>query len=114
MKKIILSVAILLTACNTAQKTSVINYAPPTSSETTVTIWGANQIVPINAKLLGTIEILDGGFTTDCDYATVIAQAINQTRRLGGNCLVITKHTTPGLLKGTCHQITGLAYLLHE
>lgn len=59
-----------------------------------------------NQILIATIELRDAGLTIDCDYETVKRMAERKTRKLGGNCLVITEHKNPDLIS-SCHRIKG-------
>ena len=41
-------------------------------------------------KLVGNLEIKDGGFSIECDYETIKRMAKEKALSMGGNCLVIT------------------------
>ncbi|HAD11587.1 MAG TPA: hypothetical protein DCF33_04020 [Saprospirales bacterium] len=62
-----------------------------------------------NKVFLGDIIIRDAGFTVDCDFETVVQLAAEKSRKLGGNCFVLTRHKKPGL-SSSCHQIRGKVY----
>jgi hypothetical protein len=62
--------------------------------------------VPPNAEKLGTVKIEDPGFSTNCNYATVIDMAKIEARKVGGNAIKITQHTRPDFFS-SCHRITA-------
>jgi hypothetical protein len=68
-----------------------------------------DQNVPATAKKLGSLKVVDGGFTMKCDYQTVLEKAKIEVQKAGGNLLKITKHTMPGIIS-SCHQIAADIY----
>jgi hypothetical protein len=111
MKKTILGlISVLIVSCGTMKTVSIINYSTPIDTKQAVEVMGIGQQIPSNYKLLGSIKIGDGGFTTKCSYAEVITDAQIQARAMGGNVLVITKHKEPDAWS-SCHRINADVYL---
>jgi hypothetical protein len=81
------------------------NYTPLDASATVV-VFDEKMDAPQPAEILGSIKIGDSGFSTNCDYETVISEAQNAARKAGGNAVKITKHSTPGIWS-SCHRITA-------
>lgn len=109
MKKLFFTSLIitLFISCNTAKNVSVIKQLTPTTEQ--VNIVGIGQTIASNAILLGSINITDTGFTTKCTYADVIADAIKQAQSMGGNTILIKKHTEPNIWS-TCHRLQCEVY----
>jgi len=80
-------------------------YAPLDYKEE-VRVFGINEQTPSNAEKLGIIKVGDSGFSTKCDYATVLDKAITEARKVGGNVLKIIEHKLPDFWS-TCHRITA-------
>jgi len=112
-KTIIILSAIVAVSCGTSKKVSVINYSTPLATTEQVNIYGASQQLPNGLKFIGSLSIGDAGFTTNCSYSDVVTDAQNQARAMGGNCLVITKHTEPNIWS-TCHRIKADVYLIKK
>lgn len=110
MKKLIylLPIFILLASCSTSKRVSVLYQNTPT---TEITVYGEGQIPPANAKLIGNVNIEDGGFTTKCSYSQVVSDATEQAKAMGGNALYIKKHKTPDFWS-TCHRIYCDVYII--
>ena len=120
MKKNILKTIFLLalvpffiTACKTSKYTNIINYSTPLNKEVQVKVIGIGQKVPDNAKLLGSVNIGDSGFTktSNCTYQAVLNEAIEQARTMGGNLIQIIEHKEPDFTS-TCHRIKVDVYLV--
>jgi len=110
MKKIILVLGtIVFLGCGTVKNVNVLTYSPPLASNVPVEFMAQGQNVPSDAKLLGSINIGDSGFTINCNYQQVISDLQNQARRMGGNLLYITEHKIPDS-SSTCHRISANVY----
>jgi hypothetical protein len=59
---------------------------------------------------LGKISVKDGGFTLYCEYETVLKLAVDEAKKMGGNCLYITKHLKPTQMGSSCHRIESEVY----
>jgi hypothetical protein len=71
-----------------------------------VLVFGVKDAIPEDVEQLGTVKIGDTGFTTDCSFETIIEKAKTEARKIGGNAIKITKHSTPSILS-SCHRITA-------
>ena len=105
----ILGTSIFLLGCGTTQYRNVLTYSAPLENNAPVEIIAQGQNVPINAKLLGSVNIGDTGFTTKCSYQQVVSDMLKQARAMGGNLVYITKHQPPDE-KSTCHRISVNVY----
>lgn len=61
------------------------------------------------SRYIGEISIKDGGLTIDCDLETIKNLAREKASAIGGNCIVIKKHSSPDRIS-TCHRISGSIY----
>lgn len=78
----------------------------PQESTVEVAVFEVNEMVPENAEIIGEIVIKDSGFTTDCDWETILEKAKTEVRAAGGNGLEILQHAYPNRFSGSsCHQI---------
>lgn len=64
---------------------------------------------PVNAKHLGSIKILDGGFKINCGYERTMDQAREKASKLGGNIVKITELKKPDLWS-TCYRLWADVY----
>ncbi len=105
------ALTLLFSSCQTSKTIGVVNFATPQPKDTKVEIFGMGQKLPEGLKLLGQIKIGDSGLTTNCGYDTVISQAQDAARTMGGNVLQITWHKEPNILGSSCHRIKADVYL---
>ena len=97
------------TAC--APKVSNVitkSYAPLDYKEE-VLLLDIQAPVPDGADEIGIVKIGDSGFSTDCDWNTVIEKAKMEARKAGGNVIKITEHKTPDFVS-SCHRITAVIF----
>jgi hypothetical protein len=64
--------------------------------------------------LLASMSYRDRGFTANCDYESMIERAKTDARKLGANCIQVTKHVPPNSLWSSCDQIWLNAYLVTD
>lgn len=64
------------------------------------------------SELLGEVKIGDTGFSTHCDYNTVIEAAKLEARKSGGNAIKIISHQAPDF-HSSCHRITAQIYKIN-
>jgi len=103
--------AVYLCSCSPKVHKHIIKEMHPVSNETEVAVYGIGDVVPENAEVIGNVSVLDGGFTTHCDWETVLETAKQEVRAAGGNGIEIVQHSYPGQNGSNCHQIT--AYMLN-
>lgn len=110
MKKL-LFFALIFSACAPQMeltKSPTLSKYPPIEPHEAFALLPDSNLLQ-NKVYLGDIIIRDAGFTVDCDFETVVQLAAEKSRKLGGNCFVLTKHRKPGL-SSSCHQIRGKVY----
>lgn len=103
-------ILILFGCASTVRTTSVTNY-PPTPISEPIVVYGLNDLVPMDAKNIGTIKISDSGFSVDCGWNHVIEEAKNECRSIGGNAIKLITVNEPDF-SSTCYRIT--AYVLRS
>ena len=100
-----------MSSCSPKVHKHIIKEMHPVGSETEVTVYDIGNVVPENAEVIGNVSVVDGGFTTHCDWETVLETAKQEVRAAGGNGIEIVQHTYPGQNGSNCHQIA--AYMLN-
>jgi len=113
MNKIVLFVGVLqVLACSPRVVTDITKGAVVSDTPVPITIFQLEDKAPEGAIKLGTVRIDDGGFTTRCKYKHVIAIAIEEARKAGGDALKITSYTKPyvqmqglSIVYYNCHEI---------
>jgi len=103
---LIIGSVLFLTSCSAKLTSSMQKTYAPLDYKEEVRVFEINEQVPPDAEKLGTIKIGDSGFSTDCDYATVLDKAKTESRKVGGNALKITSHESPDIWS-SCHRITA-------
>ena len=103
--------AAFMCSCSPKVHKHIIKEMHPVGNETEVTVYGIGEIVPENAEVIGSVSVLNGGFTTHCDWETVLETAKQEVRAAGGNGIEIVQHSYPGQNGSNCHQIA--AYMLN-
>lgn len=98
--------------CSCAPKivTNVLkSYSPVAETEEVVIYDRENDDqVPESAETIGNIAVVDNGFSVGGTYERVIDMASDETRKHGGNGLLITDHLTPSIWGSSIHQIAGI------
>ncbi len=61
------------------------------------------------ARFLAKVKVGDLGMSLDCAYPDVLGYALNKSRAIGGNLLVLTAHKR-NQVKSNCHTIRGEIY----
>jgi len=98
-----------LNSCSPRISTSLSkNYAGLDKTQE-VKVIDLSDDVPVHSELLGEVKVGDSGFTSHCDYETVLEAARQEARKAGGNALKIVKHQYPDVLS-SCHRITASIY----
>ena len=109
--QILIILAFGLCSCSPKVHKHIIKEIHPVGNDTEVAVYGIGDVVPENAEVIGNVSVLDGGFTTHCDWETVLETAKQEVRAAGGNGIEIVQHSYPGQNGSNCHQIA--AYMLN-
>jgi hypothetical protein len=80
---------------------------PPLDYKEEVIVLGVTEPAPASATEIGEVKVGDTGFSTNCGWDVVIAKAIAETRKAGGNVLKIISHKPPTVMGSTCDRITA-------
>lgn len=102
----IISLLILLGACNPKVSKTINQKYPALDYRQEVFVLGVADPAPENGVVLGKIKVGDSGFTIKCDYHTMTEKAKVEARKIGGNIVKITQHTPPSLAS-SCHRISA-------
>ncbi|NDP21228.1 MAG: DUF4156 domain-containing protein [Paludibacter sp.] len=102
-------VVLFLSSCSPKITTSITKNYPLADSTQEVNIIEINEEVPSNSELLGEVRVTDSGFSTRCDYESVLNAAKLEARKAGGNTIRILTHQLPGM-SSSCHQIVANIY----
>ena len=107
MKYILLFITIVFCSCSPKIRTSVLEKHQKMNDNDEVVVFNAKSELPSNFSKIGTTKIGDTGFTTNCDFLTVLEKAKIEARKSGANALLITEHLYPNLLGSSCHRINA-------
>ncbi len=95
----------LLSSCSPKVVTDIAKTYPATNAEDVV-VYEVYDSVNVKAEELGTIQVKDRGFTTDCGLDRMLGIAKSKTAEAGGNILKLTEHRYPDM-RSTCHRLWG-------
>lgn len=112
MKKLLFIATILvLVGCSTSVSTKLSNNSyQKLTDENPIIVLEKNDVLPQNSEFIGDIKVGDSGFTTDCGYNKVVADATNSARTSGANIIQITEIKKPSLFGSTCYRIKAKIY----
>lgn len=106
MKKIFsLFLILLLISCGSNIKSNFTSQNKPLTIEDKVAFLDLLNKVPDGAKKLGEAKYGDSGFSTSCDFNTILINARKLARANGSNIVKVVKKSTPDLWT-TCYRIT--------
>jgi hypothetical protein len=97
---------LLLAACSPSITRTISKSYAPLDYREEVLVLDLQTPVPAGADAMGSIKFGDTGFSTNCDWETVIEAAKAEARKVGGNAIKITKHRPPNFWGSSCHRIT--------
>lgn len=112
MKRLLLLATILLfVSCATSVSTKLANKNhQKLNDDIQIILLEKNEVLPSNSEFIGDIKIGDAGFTTDCGYNKVVADAMNSARNSGANILQITEIKEPSSFGSSCYRIKAKIY----
>jgi hypothetical protein len=97
----------MFSSCTPKVVTDIIKTYPPTNPNK-VAIYETYDSVQTAAEQLGTLKVIDSGFTTDCGLNRMLKIAREETAKVGGNALKLTDHRFPDLFGSSCHRLYGV------
>lgn len=100
-------IILVVTACSPKVTKKISKSYAPLDYREEVLVLDLQTPVPDGADHIGSIRIGDTGFSTNCDWETVIETAKTEARKAGGNAIKITKHKPPNFWGSACHRITA-------
>jgi hypothetical protein len=112
MKKLLFLLTIIsLSSCSTSISTKLANKNyQKLGEDNQIFVLEKDEVLPTNSEFIGDIKIGDSGFTTDCGYNKVVADATTSARNAGGNILQITEIKKPTALGSSCYRIKAKIY----
>ena len=102
-------------ACSPKITRNIHKSYPALDDSAEVTIIHIGEIIPFKYETLGTIILGDGGMTnkSKCNYETLLALAIEETKKVGGNAIKIVVDMPPrvefkpgGVFIYQCHSLS--------
>lgn len=109
---ILLSSILLLFSCSPKISTSIIQKVQVNQENKNIIVYNIGASLPKSAKKIGTTKIGDSGFTTNCDYNTMLTIAKHEAKKNGANALQITDHILPSVFGSSCHRLAGNLLLI--
>ncbi|MCI5083246.1 MAG: DUF2846 domain-containing protein [Saprospiraceae bacterium] len=107
---LLLPTLLLLQSCSLAVRSKLAEEKfPPIEAEQEILVFRNSENIPSSSALVGELSIGDKGFSTDCDYETVLAEAKKTARKSGSNLLLIKEIIEPDVLS-TCYRIKAGMY----
>ena len=98
---------LLLNSCSPKISTTINKNYTAIDFREEVIVFGIKDPIPANSEELGTVNIGDSGFSTNCGWDVVIDKARIEARKVGGNAIKITEHTPPSTFGSTCDRISA-------
>ena len=99
----IIILAFVLCSCSPKVHKHIIKEMHPVGNDTEVTVYGIGDVVPENAEVIGNVSVLDGGFTSHCDWESVLETAKQEVRAVSFNdepiCRLIMERVHEGQFK---------------
>ena len=95
----------MIFSCAPSIYTNISIPKPALSENQNIAVYDEKDISPPNSKVLGIVVLGDSGFTTNCDFETMIEIAKSESRKAGGNAIKIIKHILPNFFGSSCHRI---------
>ena len=101
MKRLFISMLpFLLISCSASISTSFTSQNKPLTIEDKVAFLDLINKVPEGAKKLGEAKYGDSGFSTSCDFNSILINARKSARANGANIVKVVKKSTLNVAKG--------------
>lgn len=104
-KYLLVTISIIISSCSPKISTYVLEKNSPLQVNEKIVVYEKDQNKPEKSKVIATTKLGDSGFTTKCDYNTMLEIAKNEARKVGGNAIKITEHILPSVFGSSCHRI---------
>ena len=112
MKKLaFLSAVLLFASCATSISTKLVNKNyQKLNDDNQIIVLEKNEELPSGSELIGDLKIGDSGFTTDCGYNKVIADATAAAKNSGANIIKVIELKEPSVFGSTCYRLKAKIY----
>jgi len=85
------------------------SYAPLNENEP-IYILDVNEPLPSQSELVGSVNIGDSGFSSNCGYDKVLSLVKDNARKSGANIVQISKVFVPNLMTSSCYRMRTNIY----
>lgn len=110
-KILVFLLAIIVSSCATSVRTKLVNNSyEKLEDDNKVIVLQNDDVLPANSELIGDIKIGDSGFTLNCGYNKVLADAKTAAKNAGANLLQIIQVKKPTALGSSCYRIKAKIY----
>ncbi len=106
---ILLSAFLLGTSCAPVVKNTIVKKYPALEQDEEVSVYFDKNKIPPNAELLGSIKVMDSGFSINCDSVSVVRFIKDESRKAGANAAYVFEHLRPSFWGSSCHQMNAAA-----
>jgi hypothetical protein len=112
-----------LSACSPNIVRNIHKSYPALDNSVEVKVIHIGEIIPFKYETLGTIILGDGGMTSKskCNYETLLALAIEESKKIGGNAIKIVVDMPPrvefkpgGVFIYRCHSLSIFVLKIDE
>ena len=95
-------------ACSPNVVRNIYSNYPALDNSVEVKVIKVGESIPFKYEELGSLKLGDGGITnkSKCTYEALVALAIEEAKKVGGNAIKIVEHTPPSVKRFG----TGIAY----
>lgn len=104
---VFLAAVLFATACSPVVNTRIISHHQPLSDSHEVAVYEINDTLPVNSVVVGEVEIDGHVFVMDGDYDQVMALAVDEAKKAGGNILKVTTHRKPFFARQPVHYVAA-------
>lgn len=99
-----LLLALFFAGCSASIQTQFQNPKPPLTLEDKVIFLDVHHLLPPAVEKIGTVSFGDSGFSTDCDFNSLLITARKIARSKGANIVKVTEKKAPNIWS-TCYRL---------
>lgn len=105
----LITAIIVLASCTPAIQKNISSDYEQEVQPQDIAVFKPDMVLPEDAQKIGSIEIGDTGFTTDCSLTKVVNLAREKASQQGAHAIKLTNVNEPDLAS-TCYRINAYAY----
>lgn len=103
-KFLFLITVIGFTSCSPKISSNFTNPQPKLATDEKVALLDIEHKLPENVVKIGELKFQDSGFSTDCSFNSLMAQARTEARKNGANIVKVIDKKKPGLWS-SCYRL---------